>query len=146
MDGTDPLHCKGGNNESLQKKTIYYVHSDGKFCMVGSRRVAKPASIKEIDMKKVRFLILALVLMLSSVPMVYANSDNPFELNNATEEELINRCFFSQEDAARILELRDSLGGFQSWDDLKELNLSEAQLSILASEATISGISTDCNC
>lgn len=95
---------------------------------------------------KIRFLILALAAMLYSAPMVYANSDNPFELNNATTEELMNRCFFSQEDAERILDLRDSLGGFQSWDDLKELNLSEAQLSILASEATISGISTDCNC
>lgn len=95
---------------------------------------------------KMRFLILALALMLSSAPMVYANSDNPFELNNATTEELMNRCFFSQEDAERILELRDSLGGFQSWDDLKELNLTPAQLSILASEATISGIATDCNC
>lgn len=95
---------------------------------------------------KMRFLMLALVLLLSSAPMAYAKSDNPFELNNATTEELMNRCFFSQEDAERILDLRDSLGGFQSWDDLKELNLSEAQLSILASEATISGISTDCNC
>lgn len=97
-------------------------------------------------MKNIRFLVLALALALSSASVVYANSDNPFELNNATEEELMNRCFFSQEDAERILELRDSLGGFQSWDDLKDLNLSEAQLSILASEATISGIATDCNC
>lgn len=97
-------------------------------------------------MKKVRFLILALALVLSSTSIASANSDNPFELNNATEEELMNRCFFSQEDATRILELRDALGGFQNWDDLKELNLSEAQLSILASEATISGIATDCNC
>ncbi|WP_298068718.1 helix-hairpin-helix domain-containing protein [uncultured Mailhella sp.] len=95
---------------------------------------------------KLRFLILALALMLAAAPMSYANSDNPFELNNATTEELMNRCFFSQEDAERILELRDSMGGFQSWDDLKELNLTPAQLSILASEATISGISTDCNC
>lgn len=97
-------------------------------------------------MKSIRFLVLALALALSSASVVFANSDNPFELNNATEEELMNRCFFSQEDAARILELRDALGGFQSWDDLKDLNLSEAQLSILASEATISGIATDCNC
>ena len=96
---------------------------------------------------KMRFLILALALVLSSAPMAsYANSDNPFELNNATTDDLMGRCFFSQEDAERILDLRDSLGGFQSWDDLKELNLSSAQLSILASEATISGIATDCNC
>lgn len=95
---------------------------------------------------KLRFLMLALVLMLSSAPMAFANSDHPFELNNATTEELMSRCFFSQEDAERILELRDSMGGFQNWDDLKELNLTPAQLSILASEATISGITTDCNC
>ena len=95
---------------------------------------------------KMRFLIMALALILSSAPMVYANSDNPFELNNATTDDLMSRCFFSQEEAERILDLRDSLGGFQSWDDLKELNLTSAQLSILASEATISGIATDCNC
>ena len=95
---------------------------------------------------KIRFLMLVLVAMLSAAPMAYAKSDNPFELNNAGTEELMSRCFFSQEDAERILELRDSMGGFQSWDDLKELNLTAAQLSILASEATISGISTDCNC
>lgn len=95
---------------------------------------------------KIRFLMLALAAMLSAAPMAYAKSDNPFELNNAGTEELMSRCFFSQEDAERILDLRDSMGGFQSWDDLKELNLTAAQLSILASEATISGISTDCNC
>ena len=95
---------------------------------------------------KFRFLMLALAAMLSAAPMAYAKSDNPFELNNAGTEELMSRCFFSQEDAERILDLRDSMGGFQSWDDLKELNLTAAQLSILASEATISGISTDCNC
>jgi len=95
---------------------------------------------------KMRFMILALMFMLSAAPMAFANSDHPFELNNATTEELMNRCFFSQEDAERILNLRDSLGGFQNLDDLKELNLSEAQLSILHSEATISGISVDCNC
>ena len=95
---------------------------------------------------KIRFLMLALALMLCAAPTAFANSDNPFELNNASAEELMSRCFFSQEEADRILDLRDSMGGFQSWDDLKELNLSDAQLSILASEATISGISTDCNC
>ena len=100
---------------------------------------------KEMFMK-IRFLMLALALMLSAAPLAYAKSDNPFELNNATTEELMNRCFFSQEDAERILDLRDSLGGFQNWDDLKELNLDQGMMSILASEATISGITTDCGC
>ncbi|MDO5537754.1 MAG: helix-hairpin-helix domain-containing protein [Desulfovibrionaceae bacterium] len=94
-----------------------------------------------------RLFVLAIALILAAAPASsFAKSDNPFELNNATEQELMDRCFFSQEEALRIIEFRDSLGGFQSWDDLKELNLTEAQLSILASEATISGISTDCNC
>ena len=48
--------------------------------------------------------------------------------------------------AEKVLDLRDSLGGFQSWDDLKELNLDQGMMSILASEATISGITTDCGC
>ena len=52
---------------------------------------------KEMFMK-IRFLMLALALMLSAAPLAYAKSDNPFELNNATTEELMNRCFFSQED------------------------------------------------
>lgn len=69
-----------------------------------------------------------------------------FELNDATAEDLMNRCFFSQELADKILELRDSLGGFQSWDDLKDLKLSDAELSILHSEATIHGVAVDCNC
>lgn len=95
---------------------------------------------------KSRILTLIMAFMLAFAPSVYAMSDHPFELNNATEQELMDRCFFSQEDADRILDLRDSLGGFQSWDDLKELHLTDAQMSILASEATISGIRSDCNC
>ena len=38
---------------------------------------------------KMRFLMLALALMLSAAPMAYAKSDHPFELNNATTEELM---------------------------------------------------------
>lgn len=95
---------------------------------------------------KFRALILALAITLFSTPMAFANSDHPFELNGATAEDLMNRCFFSQELADKILELRDSLGGFQSWDDLKDLKLSDAELSILHSEATIHGVAVDCNC
>ena len=88
--------------------------------------------------------VLALSLF-AAVP-AFANSANPFELNNATAEDLTSRCFFSEEKAYQILDLRDSMGGFQSWDDLKDLNLSEGELSILKSEATISGIAVDCGC
>ena len=95
---------------------------------------------------KFRALILALAITLFSTPMAFANSDHPFELNDATAEDLMNRCFFSQELADKILELRDSLGGFPSWDDLKDLKLSDAELSILHSEATIHGVAVDCNC
>ncbi len=95
---------------------------------------------------KIRFLALVLAALIAAAPAAYAASDNPFELNNATVDELMQRCFLPQELAEKIIDLRDSLGGFQSWDDLKELNLDAGTLSILASEATISGIKTDCNC
>ena len=90
---------------------------------------------------------LALTIVLATPVLSEAEpSKNPFELNNATAEDLMTRCFFPQELAEKVLDLRDSLGGFQSWDDLKELNLDQGMMSILASEATISGITTDCGC
>ncbi len=96
-----------------------------------------------------KHLVSAFVLalsLISTIPAFAANSANPFELNNATVEELTSRCFFSEELAYKILDLRDSLGGFQSWEDLNELKLDAGQLSILKSEATISGIQADCGC
>ena len=95
---------------------------------------------------KTRIATLVFALMLLIAPVSYANSDNPFELNNATVEIIMERCFFPRELAQKIIDLRDSLGGFQSWDDIKELNLDKGQFSILASEATISGVTTDCGC
>ncbi|MBQ7480030.1 MAG: helix-hairpin-helix domain-containing protein [Selenomonadaceae bacterium] len=92
------------------------------------------------------FSALALSLSLLAAAPAFANSANPFELNNASVEDLTSRCFFSEELAYKILDLRDSMGGFQSWDDLKELKLDAGQESILKSEATISGIQADCGC
>ena len=90
-------------------------------------------------------LLLTMALSVPSVSMAEPSKE-PFELNTATTEDLMTRCFFPRELAEQVLDLRDSLGGFQGSDDLKELNLDQGMLSILASEATISGISTDCGC
>ena len=96
-------------------------------------------------MKRFLSSLVLSISLLAAVP-AFANSANPFELNSATVEDLTSRCFFSEEKALQILDLRDSMGGFQSWDDLKDLNLNEGELSILKSEATISGIAVDCGC
>lgn len=101
---------------------------------------------KEHIIMKTSIIALAFAAVLALAPAAQAASENPFELNNATVEELMERCFFPEELATQIIELRDSLGGFQSWDDLKELNIDPGFMSMLASEATISGITTDCNC
>ncbi len=96
-------------------------------------------------MKRLASVFVLALILLANAP-AFANSANPFELNNATVEDLTTRCFFSEELAYKILDLRDSMGGFQSWDDLKELKLDAGQESILKSEATISGIQADCGC
>lgn len=46
-----------------------------------------------------------------------------FELNSATAEELAGTGAVSLEVAKKIVELRDQLGSFQSYDDLNELEL-----------------------
>ncbi len=54
------------------------------------------------------------------------------ELNKATAE--------------KIVELREELGGFQSFDDLGELGISGDQMKQLQEKTSIQGISSDCNC
>ena len=95
---------------------------------------------------KALITVMALLMTLTASTATAENSANPFELNNATSQELVERCFYPQELADKVIELRDSLGGFQSWDDLDELNIDKGMLDILKAEATIAGISVDCGC
>ena len=76
-------------------------------------------------MKRFLSSIILVLSILAAVP-AFANSENPFELNNATVEDLTSRCFFSEDKAYKILDLRDSMGGFQNWDDLKDPNSAKA--------------------
>ena len=52
----------------------------------------------------------------------------------------------SLEVAKKIVELRDQLGSFQSYDDLNELELPKDQMDKLRWNTTIQGIASDCNC
>ena len=65
-----------------------------------------------------------------------------FELNSATAEELAGTGAVSK----KIVELRDQLGSFQSYDDLNELELPKDQMDKLRWNTTIQGIASDCNC
>ena len=82
-----------------------------------------------------------------------------FELNSATAdsatlslkegttaEELAGTGAVSLEVAKKIVELRDQLGSFQSYDDLNELELPKDQMDKLRWNTTIQGIASDCNC
>ena len=65
-----------------------------------------------------------------------------FELNSATA----GTGAVSLEVAKKIVELRDQLGSFQSYDDLNELELPKDQMDKLRWNTTIQGIASDCNC
>ena len=89
--------------------------------------------------------LLVMTCMLAA-PACYAGSTATLELNSATSADLMQNCAFDQELSDRIIELRDSLGGFQSWDDLKELGLTDDALLMIQSVYLITGIAADCNC
>lgn len=86
------------------------------------------------------------VFLFLSAPCSFAASTATLELNAATSADLMQNCAFDQDLADRIIEMRDTLGGFQSWDDLKELELSDDALLMIQSMYLITGIAADCNC
>ena len=92
------------------------------------------------------FAVALLVTCMLAAPACYASSTATLELNSATSAELMQNCAFDQELSDKIVELRDALGGFQSWDDLKELQLSDDALLMIQSVYLITGIAADCNC
>ena len=72
-----------------------------------------------------------------------------FELNGARMPLVafnINLATSDVEVAKKIVELRDQLGSFQSYDDLNELELPKDQMDKLRWNTTIQGIASDCNC
>jgi len=68
------------------------------------------------------------------------------ELNNATPEQLVATGAVDLELAKKIIKLREELGGFQSYDDLKELNIPKDVMDKLRFNTTIKGIASDCTC
>ena len=72
--------------------------------------------------------------------------DKRIELNSATVDELVTSGAAGKELAQKIVELREQLGSFQNYDDLKELNIPADQLEKLQFNTTIQGIAADCTC
>lgn len=68
------------------------------------------------------------------------------ELNKVTAEELAATGAVDLEMANKIMQLRSDLGGFQTYDDLQELNIPEDQMEKLRWNTTIQGIASDCTC
>ena len=70
----------------------------------------------------------------------------PSGVGQSTAEELAGTGAVSLEVSKKIVELRDQLGSFQSYDDLNELELPKDQMDKLRWNTTIQGIASDCNC
>ncbi len=68
------------------------------------------------------------------------------ELNPVSAEQLVATGSVDLETAKKIMDLRDQLGSFQSYEDLEELNIPEETFKQLQYNTTISGIAADCNC
>lgn len=91
----------------------------------------------------------AVALMTSeaqAVPTDRKEVEHRLELNNVTAEELAATGAVDLATAKKIVQLREDLGGFQSYDDLKELNIPDEQFKQLEFNTTIKGIAADCNC
>ena len=63
-----------------------------------------------------------------------------------TAEQLAATGAVTLEQAKKIVELREQLGSFQSYEDLQELELPDDTFKQLQYNTTISGIAADCNC
>ena len=97
---------------------------------------------------KCRYIFMTLLAFwLPGTPMCFGEAAaDALELNGATVQQLMDKCMLSEEVAQKIVELRDNLGSFQTYEDLDELGLSEDDINMLHYATTISGIAADCNC
>lgn len=97
-------------------------------------------------------LMLAFAFMAPVLPQAYAVPTDRqevaerLELNNATAEQIAATGTVDLETAKKIVQLREDLGGLQSYDDLQELNIPAAAMTKLQYATTIQGIAVDCNC
>lgn len=91
-------------------------------------------------------LFAAAILLSAPVLSPVASFAAAIELNTATADQLAATGAVDKATAEKIVELREELGGFQSFDDLGELGISGDQLKQLQDKTSIQGISSDCNC
>ena len=71
--------------------------------------------------------------------------ENRVELNNAKVDQIVSFGVVTEEEAKKIVNLRDDLGGFQSYDDLLEV-IPKEKVEKLKPFTTIKGIASDCTC
>ncbi|MDR0826741.1 MAG: helix-hairpin-helix domain-containing protein [Desulfovibrio sp.] len=70
------------------------------------------------------------------------------ELNAATVDQLtaLPGGILTKEDAMKMVTLREQLGNFQAYEDLKELGFSDEKIDKLRPLTTVNYMATDCNC
>ena len=90
-------------------------------------------------------MLVAPTLVLATAEVQAVPTDRK-EVDNITAEELAATGAVDLATAKKIVQLREDLGGFQSYDDLKELNIPDEQFKQLQYNTTIKGIAADCNC
>lgn len=90
--------------------------------------------------------IFVLFFLCASVAPSFAAGAASVELNKATAEQLAATGAVDKGIADKIVQLREELGGFQSFDDLEELKIPADQMKNLQEKTSIQGISSDCNC
>lgn len=99
------------------------------------------------------FLILAVGLLCSALlagPVLAAEKQGEvaerIELNTATVEQLSALGVVTGDEAKRIVKLREDMGDFQSYDDLKEAGLPPEKIDKLKPKTTLNHMATDCSC
>lgn len=98
---------------------------------------------------------LALTLLVPAAPLLHASGafaeerqevKERLELNSVSANQLVDKGIVDMELAKKIIKLRDELGGFQSYDDLNELNIPKDTMDKIHFNTTIKGIASDCTC
>ena len=111
------------------------------------------AGQNELEIKMKTIVALACIAFLACFLVcgsVRAASDqkeveNRVELNNAKVEQIVKFGVVTEDEAKKIINLREELGGFQSYDDLLEV-IPKEKVEKLKPYTTIKGIASDCTC
>ena len=71
---------------------------------------------------------------------------NRLEINAATKDQLLQLGVLTPEQVDKIIEMREGMGDFQSYEELGGAGLDKATIDKLRPLTTINHMATDCNC